>query len=55
VEIPKGPEFLSARETIIEELAARGYDDVDVGEPIDLDEPLRVRVTGIAFYDSAHY
>ena len=28
---------------------------MSVGNPIDLDEPLRVTVTGYAFCDSAHF
>ncbi len=54
VEIPQGAQFLAAREKVIEELAANGY-DVGVDKSIDLDEPLRIRVVGLAFYDSAHY
>jgi len=54
VEIPQGAQFLAARQKVIEELVANGY-DVGVDKSIDLDEPLRIRVVGLAFYDSAHY
>ncbi len=54
VEIPQGDAFLPAREKVIEELTANGY-SLSVAKSIPLDEPLRVTVTGYAFYDSAHY
>ena len=54
VEIPQGAAFLEARDKVLETLAANGYDPA-VGKAIDLDAPIRVRVTGYAFYDSAHF
>ncbi len=54
VEIPQGDPFLPAREKLIETLAANGY-EISHTKPIDLEEPLRVIVTGFAFYDSAHW
>ena len=53
-EIPQGEPFLEAREKVLEMLTAHGY-SVTMGKPIDLDEPLRVKVIGYAFYDSAHF
>jgi len=54
VEIPQGLAYASTRENIIQELTANGY-SLSVGKSITMDEPLRVSVTGYAFYDSAHY
>ena len=54
VEIPQGQAFLEPREKILEALTANGY-GVAVAKAVNLDEPLRVSVTGYAFYDSAHY
>ena len=54
VELPQGPLFLAARQKLIDELIANGYDPA-VDKPLDLDEPLRIKVIGLPFYDSAHY
>ncbi|MGA8144235.1 MAG: hypothetical protein WB987_10135 [Candidatus Acidiferrales bacterium] len=54
VEVPQGDAFLAARKLLLEELTANGY-ELSVGKSITLDEPLRVTVTGFAFYDAAHY
>lgn len=54
VEIPQGAAFLQAREKMLEILTANGY-SVAVAKAIDLDEPLRLALSGYAFYDSAHY
>jgi hypothetical protein len=54
VEVPQGEEYLSARRLLLEELTANGY-ELSVGKSITLVEPLRVTVTGFAFYDAAHY
>jgi hypothetical protein len=54
VEIAQGPQFLAARQKVIDELIANGF-DAAVDKPIDLDEPLRIKVVGLAFYDSAHF
>ena len=54
VEIPQGGPFAQMRGKLLEELTANGY-SLSVAKPTDLDEPLRVTVTGYAFYDSAHY
>lgn len=54
VELPQGPSFLATRQKLIEELIANGYDPA-VDKSIDLDEPLRIKVMGLPFYDSAHF
>jgi len=54
VELPQGPLFLATRQKLIDELIANGYDPA-VDKPLDLDEPLRIKVIGLPFYDSAHY
>ncbi len=54
VELPQGPLFVAARQKLIDELIANGYDPA-VDKPLDLDEPLRIKVIGFPFYDSAHY
>jgi hypothetical protein len=54
VEVPQGDGFLPARKILLEELTANGY-ELSVGKSITLDEPLRLTVTGFAFYDAAHY
>ncbi len=45
VELPQGPLFLAARQKLIDELIANGYDPA-VDKPLDLDEPLRIKVLG---------
>lgn len=54
VEIPQGEKFSAMRQTILDELVASGFDP-RVDKPIDLEEPLRIKVVGLPFYDSAHY
>jgi hypothetical protein len=45
VELPQGPLFLATRQKLIDELIANGYDPA-VDKPLDLDEPLRIKVIG---------
>ncbi len=54
VELPQGAAFTAMREKLLAELTANGY-SISVGKSIALDDPIRVTVTGFAFYDSAHY
>jgi hypothetical protein len=54
VELPQWLLFLAARQKLIVELIANAYDPA-VDKPLDLDEPLRIEVIGLPFYDSTHY
>lgn len=54
VEVPQGDAYLEVRNSLLKELTANGY-ELAVAKSITLDDPLRVTVTGFAFYDAAHY
>lgn len=54
VEIPQGELYLDLRKQLLKELTANGY-ELAVAKSITLDDPLRITVTGFAFYDAAHY
>lgn len=54
VEVPQGDAYLEVRSSLLKELTANGY-ELAVAKSITLDDPLRVTVSGFAFYDAAHY
>lgn len=54
VEVPQGDAYLEVRTALLKELTANGY-ELAVAKSLTLDDPLRVTVTGFAFYDAAHY
>jgi hypothetical protein len=54
VEVPQGDAYAEVRSSLLKELTANGY-ELAVAKSITLDDPLRVTVTGFAFYDAAHY
>lgn len=54
VEVPQGPSFVAARQMILDELIANGS-DAAVDKSVDLEEPLRIKIVGLPFYDSAHF